>query len=349
MRTPCEYKGKRTRPAFPPRAISARQSVLRAIPLVLVCLAIFAETNCGKAGTPPGYSTPSPPSGSTTVTVTVQPSSVTVALGGTQQFGATVGGSANTSVTWEVNGVAGGNSTVGTITSSGADAAMYTAPSALPSSSTVTVTVTAVSQADTAASGSASVTLASGASITITVSPASASVATDGAQLFTAIIGGSGASGTAVTWSVNGIAGGDSTLGTIVASGAQNGSPTALYTAPVVPPSPAIVTVTATSTADSSKFGSATVIIGCANANSISPSTASVALGQTQSFTASFCIAAGATITWDVNGIANGNSTVGTIAITGANSATYTAPADLPTANPVTLQATATPPSGSSA
>lgn len=347
MRTPCEHKGKRTRPAFPPRAISCWWKVRRAIPLVLVCLAIFAETNCGKAGTPPGYSTPSPPSGSTTVTVTVEPASATIALGGTQQFDATVTGSSNTGVTWEVNGVAGGNSAVGTITSSGGDTAAYAAPGALPSPPTVTVT--AVSQADTSASGSASVTVTSGTSITIAVSPASASVATDGAQLFTATIGGSGASGTGVTWSVNGIAGGDSTVGTIVAGGTQNGSPTALYTAPSVPPSPTTVSVTATSTADSSKSGSATVIILCANANSISPSTASVALGQAQPFAASFCIAAGATIAWDVNGIAGGNSTVGTIAATGANSASYTAPADLPSANRVTLQATATPPSGSAA
>lgn len=347
MRTLCEREDTRTRPASSPRALSCRWKVRRAIPLVLVCLAMFAETNCGKAGTPPGFTTPSPPSGATTVTVTVQPSSATIALGGTQQFEATVTGSSNAGVTWEVNGVAGGNSTSGTIASSGADAATYTAPGALPSPPTVTVT--AVSQADTSASGSASVTLASGVSVTITVSPASASVPTAGAQLFTANITGAGASGTGVTWSVNGISGGDSTVGTIAAAGEQNGSPMALYAAPPVPPSPAIVTVTATSTADSSKFGSASVVIVCANTNSILPSAASVALGQTQSFTASFCMAAGTTIAWDVNGIARGNSTVGTIAANGADSATYTAPVDLPTANPVTVQAMATPPSGSAA
>ena len=44
------------------------------------------------------------------------------------QFTATVTGTTNTAVTWSVNGVAGGNSTVGTISTSGA----YTAPATAP-------------------------------------------------------------------------------------------------------------------------------------------------------------------------------------------------------------------------
>ena len=84
------------------------------------------------------------------VIVTIAPMSATVAAGGTQQFTATVQNTSNTAVTWQVNGVTGGNATVGTISSSG----LYTAPA-----SPATVTVTAVSQADTTKSASAQVTI----------------------------------------------------------------------------------------------------------------------------------------------------------------------------------------------
>jgi hypothetical protein len=65
-------------------------------------------------------------------------------------------------VTWQVNGVTGGASKTGTISSGG----LYTAPNAVPvtftpehNSKTTTVTVQAVSQADPSASGSAVVTV----------------------------------------------------------------------------------------------------------------------------------------------------------------------------------------------
>jgi 6-phosphogluconolactonase (cycloisomerase 2 family) len=75
-----------------------------------------------------------------------------VATGGTQQFTDTVTGSSDTSVTWSVDGVAGGNSTVGTISSSG----FYTAPG---TAGIHTVTVTSI--ADSTKSASATVTVTS--------------------------------------------------------------------------------------------------------------------------------------------------------------------------------------------
>src|SRR5207244_841309 len=90
---------------------------------------------------------------STPVIVTIAPMSATVAAGGTQQFTATVQNTSNTAVTWQVNGVTGGNATVGTISSSG----LYTAPGVVPNPATVTVT--AVSQADATKSAAAQVTL----------------------------------------------------------------------------------------------------------------------------------------------------------------------------------------------
>lgn len=148
-----------------------------------------------------------------------------------------------------------------------------------------------------------------------------------------------------MTWAVNGIAGGNATVGTIV-QGAQsatdaNGASSATYTAPVTPPSPPSVTITASSVADPAKAGTASVTITCANL--ISPASGSLSLGETQTLTASLCIASGTPIIWDVNGVAGGNATLGTIAgsSTPPNAAVYSAPADIPSPNPVTIHATA--------
>jgi|HubBroStandDraft_6_1064221.scaffolds.fasta_scaffold02109_6 hypothetical protein len=262
------------------------------------------------------------------VTVMVQPTGAVVALGATQQFQATVTGSTDTAVTWEVNGVANGNAISGTVSGTG----LYTAPAVMPSPASVTVT--AISQVNPGDQASAIVTLQAG--IGISVLPATATVTPGGAQVFTASISGSGTLAGGVAWSVNGVAGGNATLGTIVVNGATS----AVYTAPTAIPSPATVTVTAASLADPTKAGSALVTIACANPNAIAPLNAQVALGQLQTFTANFCGAAGAQVAWDVNGISSGNSAVGTIVVTGLASASYAAPANLPTTDPVTIHAT---------
>jgi hypothetical protein len=87
------------------------------------------------------------------VTVSVSPTAVSVIVSQSTGFTATVTGSTNTAVTWQVNNIAGGNSTVGTISSTG----NYTAPASVPSPATVTVK--AVSQADSTKSASATVTI----------------------------------------------------------------------------------------------------------------------------------------------------------------------------------------------
>ena len=116
-------------------------------------------------------------SGSATVTVvasasgiqvSVQPATASVSDFRTQQFNATVTGSANTAVTWEVSKptdstpTPGGSQKLGFISSAG----LYVAPSAVPTKSdsqgntiTTTVNITAVSQADATASGTATVTV----------------------------------------------------------------------------------------------------------------------------------------------------------------------------------------------
>lgn len=93
--------------------------------------------------------TPPPP----TITVQVSPAAVTLAPAAMQSFGAAVSGSTNTGVTWSVNGVSGGNASVGTINTAG----LYTAPSTAPNPATVTVRATSV--ASGTASATASVTI----------------------------------------------------------------------------------------------------------------------------------------------------------------------------------------------
>jgi uncharacterized protein (DUF1800 family) len=58
-----------------------------------------------------------------------------IRIGGTAQFTATVTGDSSTTVTWQVNGVAGGSASTGTISSAG----LYKTPSTLPSPNTVTI------------------------------------------------------------------------------------------------------------------------------------------------------------------------------------------------------------------
>src|SRR3954465_3633224 len=82
------------------------------------------------------------------VSVTVHPRTAGLTYTQTQQFTAKVSNSTNKSVRWTVDGVTGGNSTVGTISSSG----LYTPPHSLG-----THTVRGVSLADSTKSGTAKV------------------------------------------------------------------------------------------------------------------------------------------------------------------------------------------------
>ena len=91
--------------------------------------------------------------------------------------------------------------------------------------------------------------------------------------------------GTTLTWSVNGVAGGNATVGTI--------SPSGLYTAPAPAGS---YTVTAT---DGSITGSATIEVV---AFSVSPAAISINPRATQTFTDSLQGLSSAAVTWEVDG-----------------------------------------------
>ncbi len=94
------------------------------------------------------------------VSVTISPSLITLATSATQSFTATVGGSSNTAVTWQVNGIRGGSSTNGLISTTvlgTSNEAIYLGPSSVPSPASVSVT--AISQADPTKSATATVTI----------------------------------------------------------------------------------------------------------------------------------------------------------------------------------------------
>ncbi len=238
-------------------------------------------------------------------------------------FSPTVTGTTNTAVTWSVNGAAGGNATVGTISAAG----LYMAPVNLPAPSAVTVAATSV--ADPARSASATVTVQS--DVAVAVTPSAPSVELGATQQLTATVTGSGMPNTAVTWNVNGIASGDATVGTISTSG--------FYTAPRILPAPAMVSVTATSVADPAKSGSTTAAVTSNLVVSVSGA-ASVNTGDMAQFIATVTPAPMSNpdlgVQWSVDGIPGGNATVGTVDATGL----YSAPLLSPTGGAVSVTAT---------
>lgn len=289
--------------------------------LAILLIFVVPFLGCGSTGS----SRPNPPP-PVNVTITIDPAPGTLFLGQTQQFTSTVTGTTNTLVTWSVNGIIGGNSAVGIISTS----VLYTAAQILLNPASITIM--ASSQADSTKSATAAVTLKS--DVTLSLQPTSVNLGLAVAQFFTASMKASGNPRLAITWSVNGIAGGNSVVGTVVAASFTS----ALYTAPATIPAVPSVTVTARSVADPSAFASATVTLQCSQ-NSISPTTASLGFGKSQTFTAILCTPAATQFVWDVNGIAGGNSVLGTIVVTNPTSAVFTAPSSLPSVSTVTVSA----------
>jgi uncharacterized protein (TIGR03437 family) len=88
-----------------------------------------------------------------TISVTLTPDGRTIRCGATLALAAKVNDTSNQTVTWQVNGVAGGSAALGTVSAAG----VYTAPAVLPASPAVTVM--AVSQQDPTANASVTINL----------------------------------------------------------------------------------------------------------------------------------------------------------------------------------------------
>src|ERR1700733_6117184 len=148
-------------------------------------------------------------------TLSLSPTATTMADLAAQQFTVTVNGPANSAVTWSVDQVAGGNSAVGTVSSTG----LYTAPLQAGSH-----TITAASALNASLAASAKVSV-----FVFSVSPSAVAIPPSGTEQFAATI--QGLTPTTVTWSVDGVAGGNATTGTLSANG--------LYSAPAAIRAPA--------------------------------------------------------------------------------------------------------------
>lgn len=137
------------------------------------------------------------------------------------------------------------------------------------------------------------------AAVGISISPTTTTVNQGSTKQFTATV--TGTTNTAVTWSVTGTGN-----GSITSAG--------LYTAPA---KAGTFTVVVKSSADTTKTASATITVSAVGI-SLSPTTATVAQGGTQTFTATVTGAANTGVTWSVTGSGNGTITSGGV---------YTAPA----------------------
>ena len=252
------------------------------------------------------------------VKVAVTPGPANVRAGSTQVFVATVTGSANTGVIWDVNAVVGGNAALGTIVGNG----NYTAPTALPNPNSVTITATSL--ADATKSGSAAVTLQNPAPVLSTETP---TIITTGN--FQLTLNGSGFMN-----------------GSVVNFGSQQLSTTFVSSTQVT----AVGTATATQVGNiaisvaNPNPGSATSNILTAqvvapNSNikvTINPTSATVGAGNQVQFVATVTGTTDVSLSWSVNNIPYGSDTVGNMDGNG----NYTAPVVLPSFSTVTVTAT---------
>ncbi len=147
-------------------------------------------------------------------TVTVKPPVPCILPSGAQQFSANVTGLSSNAVYWYVDGIKGGNPTIGTISASG----LYNAPA-----TSATHTIKAVSQISSTVSGSATLTITTTPNYEIF--PFVSSIPPGGQQKFEAQTC-QVPDTNKVTFTVDNIAGGNSTVGTV--------SSTGLYTAPAI-------------------------------------------------------------------------------------------------------------------
>lgn len=292
--------------------------------LFLWCPALLLVASfLGCAGLVGSGSAQLPPS---TVSVTVAPSNTSVPLGEPQTFTATVSNTSNTAVTWSVNGIPGGNATVGTIDARG----VYMAPQVLTASPSIFLTATSV--ADPSKSATGSITITSLFSLVV-VGPLSIPAGNTVAYTATVTPAADSNPSRVISWSVAGVGCASAACGTISLSG--------VYTAPSLAPFPATVQIIATAQAYPSKATSVSVSIIPAIAISITPSRAAMPLGAAQAFQATVTGAQNGAVTWDVNGMVGGNAAVGSILNSPAtpDNATYTAPQTFPPGGSVAVHA----------
>jgi len=277
------------------------------------------------------------------LSVAVAPTSASVELGQSQPFTATVAGAQDTRVTWDVNGIVGGNLAVGTITNlvANPNQSTYTAPTNKPNPNQVTVR--ARSNANPNVSASATVTLFS--IIGVALSPAASTRAVNHRETFTVEITRTTNEG--VEWQVEGVPGGNDSLGRICVAGVQPCQPFSItqtsgasvdYLAPGGVPSMNPIRVTAVSRADPDCSATALVTILPTVQVTIQPASVTLPPAGTQQFTANVAGTANQSVAWTITGSACTGPALpcGTISPSGM----YTAPLAAPSPNTFAVRAT---------
>jgi hypothetical protein len=275
-----------------------------------------------------------------TVSVSIAPASAAVPLGSTQAFHAVVTGAQDATVTWDVDGIVGGNATVGTIVNSQIDPnnTTYTAPLSLPPGASVTIR--ARSNADPAIGATATVNFTT--SVNVALTPASATRAVGHRQTFAVQVNNTANQN--VTWQVNGVAGGTASAGQICVAGsnpcqqisASNGG-SIDYLAPPGVPSPNPVILTATSQADTSQSASAAITILARIVVGVLPGSVSLSSHGQQRFSATIAGTDNQQVIWSVAGAGCGvPGSCGSIDSTGL----YSAPSSTPAPDLVSITAT---------
>lgn len=181
----------------------------RGLIFLVACLVLLPLTGCFVYVTNPNAT-----KGGGVTTLTIQPQGACVSPAGTQQFTATAAGRPTTAVDWYVDGFKGGSTATGSISPSG----LYGAPAA-PGEHVIN----AVSTVNSNASSHSTISVTTKPQLR--VSPDSAAVPPRGKQIFQAQV--CGVPDAQVSWFVNGVPGGNQTIGTVSGDGE--------YTAPAVP------------------------------------------------------------------------------------------------------------------
>lgn len=195
-------------------------------------------------------------------------------------------GSFNSAVTWSVNEVGGGNTTLGTISNTG----YYHAPEMVPSPATVTIKATSVGDATKYATTSVRIVPY------VQVSPMTwTQMEVGGSYQFAADV--YGINDGSLKWFVNGIEGGNSTIGTVVQTSSSPRQSISTYTAPLIRPSDALE-LRAVSVADSEGYATWPLTVHLKIA--ISPSSPKITCGESLQFTATVEGAVDKSVSWTV-------------------------------------------------
>jgi uncharacterized protein (DUF1800 family) len=292
---------------------SAKSSPAKLAGLLGLVLALALWSGCG-GGMNAGGS-----NGSTANPMKIAPPKATLRGGDTLQFSASLAGNMNAAIVWSVNGVVGGNATVGRIDAKG----MYTAPLSVPMPNPVQVQVT--SATDPSVSASSSVSVQNPLPVPQAVSPillpvGNFSLTVTGLNFVagsTVLFGGTPLATTFVSHSQL------TAMGTTTA--AQKGT----VQISVQNPDPGKITSTTSLSVQVGAAGQVSVLV--------IPSTVQIHAGDFFTFRTAVNGAGGNTaVKWAINGVANGNATLGTISAGGI----YVAPATLPSPNTIQVQAT---------